>query len=216
MKKIKILIADDHEMMRRGLRSFLTTQPGWIVCGEAADGHEAVQMSKIHRPDIVVMDITMPELNGLDATRQILKALPRTEVLIFTVHETEFLVRNVFEAGARGFVLKSEVGRHLVSAVEALERHQPFVSSCIAAEVLAGYVKSLHNDRIDSGGQITDRESHIVQLLAEGKSNKEVATKLGISVKTAETHRAAIMRKLRFHSVTDLVRYAVRNHLIEP
>lgn len=218
MRGLRILVADDHPVVRQGLRSILEAQPGWEVSAEATTGREAVQKAKQLKPDVVVLDISMPELNGLDAARQILKVAPRTEVLILTMHESEELVREVLDAGARGYVLKSDAGRDLVAAVEALRQHKPYFTSRVSELVLEGYLKG--GPRVEQAGatrsRLTPREREIVQLLAEGKSNKEVAVVLGISVKTAETHRTNIMRKLDLHSLSDLVRYAIRNKIVQP
>lgn len=218
MTAVRILVVDDHEVVRRGLRALLEAEAGWEVSGEAVTGREAVQKTKQLKPDVVVLDIGMPELNGLEATRQILKASPPTEVLILTMHESEQLVREVLDAGARGYVLKSDAGRDLLAAVEALRRHQPFFTSKVAQMVLEGYLKCGSRREHDESARsrLTAREREIVQLLAEGKSNKQVAVALGISVKTAETHRTSIMRKLDLHSISDLVRYAIRNEIVEP
>jgi DNA-binding NarL/FixJ family response regulator len=215
----RILLADDHDIIRTGLKNLLETHAGWEVCGEANTGRQAVEMAKKLRPDVAILDMTMPELNGLDATRQIRKALPRTAVLIFTMHDNENLVREVLSAGALGYVLKSDAARHMVSAVEALIQHKPFFSAKVSETVLEGFLKSRTEEAAatpDKSSRLTPREREIVQLLCEGKSNKEVAGALGISVKTAETHRAAIMRKLELPSLPDLVRYAIRNQIIEP
>jgi DNA-binding NarL/FixJ family response regulator len=217
MSTVRILIADDHEVVRRGLRALLESDPGWQICGEAANGRAAVEKSKELKPDVVVLDIAMPEMNGLEATRQILKALPRTQVLILTVHESEQLVHDVLAAGARGYVLKSDAGRDLLNAVQALSQHRPFFTSRVAEIVLDDYRKHIPPSA-ETGlahSPLSSREREIVQLLAEGRSNKEVATALNISVKTAETHRAHIMAKLNLHSIGELVRYAVRNAIIE-
>ena len=215
MRTIKILIADDHDVMRRGIRQLLETQPGWEVCGEAGNGREAVELVANLKPHVAIVDIGMPEMNGLEAARAIKKVSPRTEVLIFTMHDTEQLVHEVLSAGARGYVLKSDASRHLVNAVEALSEHKPFFTSEVAATILEGYLNAA-GAAVPSVSALTPREREIIQLLAEGKSNKEVADLLGISIKTAETHRAAIMRKLELKSTADLVRYAVRNNIIQP
>jgi len=213
MKPIRILIADDHEIVREGVRALIQRQPDWEVCGEAATGREAVAQAGRLKPDIVVMDIGMPELNGLDATRQIKRVAPKTEVLIFTANETEEIVRNVFKAGARAYLLKSEANKHLVPAIEALCKHRTYFSSKVSELVFAGYLKDdAHVDDLS----LTPRERETVQLVAEGKSSKEIAAIFGISVKTVETHRAAIMRKLDLGSVADLVRYAIREGIIAP
>lgn len=213
---VTILIADDHDVVRRGLRDMLNAHSGWQVCGEASNGREAVKLAVNLKPDVVVLDLSMPELNGLEATRQIRHELPRTEVLIFTMHETEQLIREVLAAGARGYVLKSDAGRHLVTAVESLSHHKPFFTARVSEALLDAYLKSA--SKPDEGSvfrTLTAREREIVQMLAEGKSNKEIAAKLSISVKTVETHRATVMRKLDINSIVELVHYAIRNQLVE-
>jgi DNA-binding NarL/FixJ family response regulator len=213
---VRILVADDHDVVRRGVREELSAHDGWEICGEASNGREAVQMALKLAPDVAVIDLSMPELNGLEATRQIRREMPRTEVLIFTMHETEQLIREVLSAGARGYVLKSDAGRHLTSAVEALSQRRPFFTARVSEALLHAFLNS--NSRPDEGSAfrtLTDREREIVQMLAEGKSNKEIATKLSISVKTVETHRATVMRKLDISSIVELVHYAIRNQLVE-
>ena len=212
MKSLRILLADDHELLRQGLRTLIEIQSGWQVCGEATTGREAVAKARELKPDIVVMDFTMPELNGMEATRQIHAALPRTQVLILTMHESEELVREVLAAGARGYVLKSDAGRVLVDALKALADQKPYFTSKISALVLEGYLNPITREN----PALTPREREIVQLVAEGRSTKELADRLGISPKTAETHRTNIMRKLNVHSVSEVVRYAIRNKLVEP
>jgi DNA-binding NarL/FixJ family response regulator len=217
-KQTRILLADDHELVRRGLRTLLESQPGWEVCGEASNGRTAVEMSRRLLPDIVVMDVSMPELNGFEATRQILAKQPKVEVLALSMHESQQMVKEVLEAGARGYVLKSDAGSDLVAAVEALSRHGYFFSARLGATIknLAQTVAAHSRKRPKVQGALTTREREILQLLAEGCTNKLVASRLGISVKTAETHRARIMRKLKVDSVADVVRYAIRNGLILP
>jgi DNA-binding NarL/FixJ family response regulator len=213
---VNILLADDHDVVRRGLRDMLNAREGWKVCGEASNGRDAVKMALRLKPEVVVMDLSMPELNGLEATRQIRHELPRTEVLIFTMHETEQLIREVLAAGARGYVLKSDAGRHLVTAVEALSHHKPFFTARVSEALLNAYLKSAAKP--DEGSvfrTLTAREREIVQMLAEGRSNKEIASNLSISVKTVETHRATVMRKLDINSIVELVHYAIRNQLVE-
>ena len=214
---IRILVADDHNVVRTGLRALLESKSGWQVCAEASNGREAVDKAGKLKPDVAVLDIAMPLLNGVEATRQIRKLSPKTEILILTMHDSDTLVQEVIEAGARGYVLKDDADRDLISAVDALRQHQTYLSprACDAASrapVPAGMPRP--GDR-STRSRLTPREREIVQLLAEGKSNKEVADLLGISVKTAETHRANIMLKMDFHSITELVRYAVRNKIIQ-
>ena len=211
----RILLADDHEIIREGLRSVLEARKDWEIVGEATNGREAVKKVAELKPDVVVMDISMPELNGLEAVRQIVKQVPRTEVLVLTMHDSEDLVRGVLDAGARGYLLKSDASRQLISAIEALRLHKPYLTPRVNEVVLRGYLGEEPLKGETSGGKLTPREREIVQLLAEGLSSKEVAGTLHISVKTAETHRTNIMRKLDIHSVSELVRYAVRNHIIE-
>jgi DNA-binding NarL/FixJ family response regulator len=214
---VEILLADDHELVRKGLRAVLEQQPGWNVCGEAVNGRRAVELATALQPDVVVMDISMPEMNGLEATRQIRKALPKAEVLILTVHESEQMVGEVLAAGARGYILKADTSRLLVSAIDALSRHQPFFTGTASEVVLGGYFRPGQPVRAESRNppRLTAREREVVQLLAEGRTNKQVAGALGVSVKTVDAHRANIMNKLNFRSVTDLVRYAIRNKIIE-
>jgi DNA-binding NarL/FixJ family response regulator len=212
----RILVADDHEVVRKGLVALLQAQTDWQVCGEAGDGREAVEKAQTLKPDAVILDIGMPSLNGLEATRQILKTNPHARVLILTLHDSDQVVRDVLNAGARGFLLKSDAARDLVAAVEALRRDKTYFTSKVAAMVLEGYLKGGTPAAPPTPGRnrLTPREREIVQLLAEGKSTKEVAVALGLSVKTAETHRSNIMRKLQLHSVSDLVLYAVRNNIV--
>ena len=216
---LRILVADDHDIIRRGLKAVLSSRPGWMVCAEAATGREAVTMAEQHKPDIVVMDISMPELNGLEAARRIRKVLPKTEVVILSLHYSDQLVREIVDAGARAYIMKSDADRDLLIAVEALANHRSFFTSRAAEMLIDGFCKQnrvSEEPRILMRNRLTSREREIVQLLAEGRSSKEVAVTLGISVKTAETHRANIMRKLDMHNVSELVRYAVRNQIIEP
>ncbi len=216
MKTLNILLADDHEVVRRGLRAVLAERPDWAVCGEASTGRQAVELARESRPDVVVMDFTMPELNGLEATRQIREALPDTEVLILTMHEGEGLVREVLAAGARGFVLKSDAGHSLIAAIEALARRESFFTCRISKAGLCDCVHPGESAKASGPNSLTPREREVVQLVAEGRSTKELADHLGITVKTAETHRSNIMRKLGLRSVSEVVRYAIRNHFVEP
>jgi DNA-binding NarL/FixJ family response regulator len=211
---LRILIADDHEVARRGIRALLESHSGWEVCAEAADGREAVNAAGRLKPDLVLLDIGMPSLNGLDATRQILAAEPDTRVLILTMHDSEQVVREVLAAGARGFLLKSDAGRDLVAAVEALQHNRTFFTTKVAQLVLEGYLRPDPDSERPLRSVLTPREREVIQLLAEGKTTKEVATTLNLSVKTAETHRTNLMRKLDLHSVVDLTLYAVRNGIV--
>jgi DNA-binding NarL/FixJ family response regulator len=215
---LRLLLADDHEIVRKGLRALLEAEPGWQVAAEAVDGRDAVEKAQQIKPDIAILDISMPSLNGLDATRQIVKGISETKVLVLTMHDSDPLIQRVLEAGARGYLLKSDAARDLVAAVDALRRNKTFFTPKVAQMVLEGYLdKNPRGNSSPEGSsfRLTDRQREIVQLLAEGKSSKEVASALGLSVKTAETHRANIMRRLDCHSVTALVRYAIRNHIIE-
>ena len=214
MNTLRILIADDHEVARKGIRALVESHPGWEVCGVAADGREAVKAAARLKPDLVLLDIGMPSLNGLDATRQILADSPDTRVLILTMHDSEQVVREVLAAGARGFLLKSDAGRDLVSAVEALQARRTFFTTKVAQLVLEGYLHPGPETEPPYRNVLTPREREVIQLLAEGKTTKEVATTLNLSVKTAETHRTNLMRKLDLHSVVDLTLYAVRNGIV--
>lgn len=214
MAPLRILVADDHQVVRTGLRTLLESKAGWQVCAEAANGREAVEKASELHPDVAVLDIGMPLLNGVEATRQIRKVSPGTEILILTMHDSEHMIQGVMDAGAHGYILKDDADRNLLAAVESLRRHKPYLSSRVSAAAAAGPSGTDGIER--TARRLTPREREIVQLLAEGKSNKEIATYLKISVKTAETHRANIMLKMNFHSVTDLVRYAVKNKIIQP
>jgi len=215
LSAFRILIADDHEVARKGIRSLLEDHAGWEVCGEARDGREAVEYAGKLKPDVLLLDIGMPNLNGLDAARQILATNPEARILILTVHDSEQTVREVLAVGARGFLLKSDAGRELVAAVEALQQRRTFFTSRVAQMMLDGYLRP--QDNSDPSGQcvLTPREREVIQLVAEGKSTKEVAMALSLSVKTAETHRTNLMRKLDLHSVAALTLYAVRNGIVQ-
>ncbi len=216
MCAVNLLIADDHEVVRRGIRALIQEQAGWQIAAEAKDGRDVVTKAAECQPDVAILDITMPSLNGLDAAKQIAKLTPRTKILILTVHDSDQLIPKVLAAGARGYILKTDAGRDLIVAVKALLSNKTFFTPKVAQIVMDGYLRKEPKASGEEFSQITGREREVVQLLAEGKSSKEVADALGISVKTAETHRANIMRKLEMHSVSELVRYAVKNHMIEP
>lgn len=212
---LRILIADDHEIARQGIRSLLEDHPGWEVCAEAKDGREAVALAGSEHPDVLLLDIGMPNLNGLDATRQILGTTPEARILILTVHDSEQVVREVLATGARGFILKSDAGRDLVAAVEALQNQRTFFTPKVAQMMVDGYLRPQHDSEPSGHHVLTPREREVIQLVAEGKTTKEIATALSLSVKTAETHRTNLMRKLDLHSVADLTLYAVRNGIVQ-
>jgi DNA-binding NarL/FixJ family response regulator len=216
--KLKILIADDHEVVRRGLCALLQSHEGWEICGDAKDGREAVEMAKQLKPDVVILDVGMPNLNGLAATRQLLQQNPQQKVIVLTITDSDQVIREALDAGARGFVLKSDAARDLVSAVEALQRNRMFFTPRVNDMVLAGFLDKGYNGSRNEAPKLptlTPREREVIQLLAEGKSSKEVASLLNLSTKTAETHRSNIMRKLDIHSIRDLVVYAVKNDIIQ-
>jgi DNA-binding NarL/FixJ family response regulator len=218
MEALRLLVADDHEIVRTGLRSLLEAQPGWQVTAEASDGREAVEKAKEVKPDVAVLDISMPSLNGLEAARQMLKNDARAKIVIFTALDSDAMIREVLDLGARGYVLKTDASRDLVTAVNAVRSNKTFFTAKVAQMVLDGYLdkKPRKQDVNAPRSRLTPRQREIVQLLAEGKSSKEVAVALGLSVKTAAPHRANIMRRLDCHSVSELVRYAVRNNIIDP
>jgi DNA-binding NarL/FixJ family response regulator len=208
----RILIADDHEVVRSGLRSILEAHPGWDVVAEAADGKEAIKKALETKPDVAVIDYSLPLLSGIEATRQIRKREPGTEVLIFTMHEEEILVRSVLEAGALGYLLKADAKKYLVAAVEALAEHKPFFTARVSQTLLASF---LGKPGAASDHTLSPREESVIKLIAEGHGNKEIGDILSISLKTVESHRAAALRKLKLSSTADLVRYAIRNKLVE-
>jgi DNA-binding NarL/FixJ family response regulator len=214
---LRILVADDHEVVRKGLIAVLAQRPDWQVCAEATDGREAVRLAAKLQPQVAILDLSMPGLNGLEATRQIRREVPQTEILVFSMYEDEQFVHDLLSAGARGYLLKSDVAGQLVTAVETVARHKPYFTSEIAERVVEGFLRVSTTKQVDSeAGVLTGREREIVQLLAESKSNKEIAEVLNISVKTVQTHRATIMRKLGIGSIVDLVHYAIRNRLVAP
>jgi DNA-binding NarL/FixJ family response regulator len=214
-REVRIVIADDHEVVRRGIVSVLESHPGYKVVAEAETGEGAVQTVKEFAPDIAILDLAMPngQVNGLDATIRIAKEMPKVRVLILTMTADKQLVRAILEAGARGYVMKSDAGRELIKAIDALLEDKLFFTQAISEILLDGFLEKPQPMRPEN--LLTKRETEIVSLLARGKSNKEVATDLNISLRTAETHRANIMNKLQLHSVQDLVRYAVKNKLVE-
>jgi DNA-binding NarL/FixJ family response regulator len=211
-KNVRILVADDHDVVRRGVRSLLEIRPGWKVCAEAASGREAIAKTRQLKPDVVVLDANLPDCSGAEVLREIRQSLPETEVLILTMDQSPSLMRELLRAGARGYVFKSDVGSDLVTAVEALSHHRQFFTSEVSQTIYQDYFSG----RADTGGSegLTGRQQEVVRLLAEGKTNKEVASALRISVKTAEKHRSNIMTRLKLKSFSELVRYAVREGII--
>ena len=215
---LRILIADDHQLVRQGLRQLLEAHEDWEVCAEASTGRQAVELALRLCPHIVILDIAMPELNGLEATRRIKQALPDTEVLILTIHDIEHLTRDLLSAGARGYLLKSDPSAQIVAAVEALAEHKPYFTWTVSKMMIDAYLMQSQRSRGEQTPglkYLTDREQEIVRLIAEGRSSKSVSALLGISVKTVDTHRCTIMKKLGISSIPQIVRYAVRNKLIE-
>lgn len=217
MTSLRILIADDHDLMRRGIKEMLQSRAGWEICGEARNGREAASVAGKLKPDVAILDISMPDLNGLEAARRIRKESPNTEILILSLHHSDQLIREIIDAGIKGYILKTDSDRDLMTAVETLANHKPFLTSCAAELMLTNFTNGGVRTKPDQPlrDRLTSREREVVQLLAEGKSSKEVASLLFISIKTAETHRANIMRKLEMHTVSELVRYAVRNQIVE-
>lgn len=217
MKTVRVLVADDHEVVLEGVRALIERQPDLEVCGLATTGREAVDLAGKTRPDVVVLDMTMPELNGLDAIRQIRQALPETEVVVFSAHPSEDIIEEVFEAGAKSYIEKTEASRDLVKAIRSLAEHKPFFTSQASQVLFAKLLVSgarRKPDRLEK--KLTPREREIVRLLAQSSSNKEIAAILGISIRTVETHRATLMHKLGVRSVAGVVRYAIRQHIVEP
>jgi two-component system response regulator NreC len=216
MRRLRILVADDHEVMRTGVRALIEQEPGWQVCGTATNGQEAVEAAKKLKPDVVILDMTMPELDGLEALREIKRALPKTEVVIFSAYHSEEVIEQLFNAGAKSYIQKSDASRHLVAAIKSLAEHKPFFTSEISQVLFSKFLSGSAGKK--QNGQehaVTSRERDVVRLLAGGNSNKEVANSLGISIRTAETHRATLMRKLGLESLAALVRYAIRNNIID-
>jgi|SRR5581483_4297659 len=208
-KKTRILLADDHAVVRQGFRMILAGQPGFEIVGEASNGREAVELAEKLHPDVVVMDVAMPELNGIEATRRIAQTSQRTRVLALSMHKDAVYVREILKAGARGYLLKDAFDRDLVAAVKALARGESYLSPAISDLVLSDYRKHV-TDPVDL---LTSREREVLQMIAEGKTNKEIANALQLSVYTIDAHRGRIMEKLNLHSTPELVRFAVRNGL---
>ena len=208
---IRILIADDHDVVRSGLRQILESQPTWEVVAEASDGKDAILRAIDTKPDVAVLDYSLPLVNGLEVTRQIRARLPKTEVLIFTMHDNETLIQELLKAGARGYLLKSDARRYLIGAIESLAVHKPFFTAKVSEALLDSFLTKPNRE----GSSLTNRERSVVQLIAEGHTNKQIAHILNISLKTVETHRASVMRKLNLSSSAGLVRYAIRNRIVE-
>lgn len=209
---VQILIADDHDVVRKGIRALLEDHKGWNICGEASTGREAVERATLLNPDLVILDVAMPEMNGLEAARQIRRAVPTAKILVLTVHEIDRLAQEFVDAGARGYLLKADTGRMLVDAVNVLLSGGTFFTPGLQARG-----DEVERPRTSSPAikQLTRREREVLQLLAEGKSNKEIGIALKITTKTAETHRARLMAKLGVHSIAELVRYAIRNQIVQ-
>ena len=216
MTPTRLLIADDHALIRSGLRALLGDHDEFQICGEAADGQEAVEMARKLQPDVVILDINMPKVDGLQATREIRQLPEAPEILIISVDESEHLVHSVLEAGARGYVLKSDAPLHIIAAIESLVQSKPFFTGRVSEIVLRGFLKP--GERVDRNtgelSRLSAREREILRLLASGNKGKEVAAQLDISAKTVEAHRANIMRKLNLRSIADLVLYAIRHEII--
>jgi DNA-binding NarL/FixJ family response regulator len=217
-RRLRILVADDHELVRRGIRELLRARRGWTVVGEAMNGREAVEKANRLNPDVAILDISMPDLDGLQATRQIREATPNTQVVVLTMHESDQMVRRVLDAGALGYVLKSDLAAHLVKAVKNVSARKLFLTPRVSDIVLKGFLKTRNQPGLTEHSQVrpTPREVDIIRLLAEGKANKEIAAELGITIRTVETHRARIMLKLGLHSLAELVHYAIRKKIVEP
>jgi DNA-binding NarL/FixJ family response regulator len=217
VKRLRILLADDHELVRRGAREVLNGRPGWRVVGEAANGREAVEKAIELKPDVAIVDLSMPQLDGVEAARQIGEAVPGTKVLVLTMHESDQMVRRALDAGARGFLLKSDLTDSLIKAVKAVADGKRFLAPKVSEIVLDGFLKarSHHQQEDRAGTRTTPRENEIVRLLAEGKVNKEIAVLLGISVRTVETHRSKINLKLGLHSLAELIHYAMRHGIVQ-
>jgi len=212
-ERIRVIFADDHFITREGIRTLLEEEPLCEIVGEASTGREVVEKIAVLEPDVAILDVRMPELNGIEATRQIRTRAPKTQVVVLTMNDSDDTIRNLLRAGALGYVLKSDTARDLVKAVRSVAAGRPFFTSYVARMVLQGFLQPHQNSM--PAAALTPREREVLQLLAEGRSNKEVATALGISVKTAETHRAHLMCALELGSICDLVHYAVRENVIE-
>lgn len=212
-RDIRILIADDHEMIRQGLRRVIERHQSWCVCAEATTGRKAVELAKTSAPNVVILDLDMPELNGLEATRQIKQSVPTAEVLIFSIYDSLDWIHRATEAGARGYLPKTGISKHIEEAIAALAEHNVYFTSSVVRIMLDLFLQHGGSENI---GPLSSREREVVQLLTEGYGSKSTALRLNISQKTVETHRQVIMSKLGIHSLAHLVRYAVRNRIIVP
>jgi DNA-binding NarL/FixJ family response regulator len=210
---VKLLVADDHAIVRRGLQALLEAEAGWQICATAENGQVAVELATQYRPDVAILDYSLPGLNGLEATRHIRRASPGTEVLIYTMHNNEDVIRDVLRAGARGYLLKTEDDAEIVRAVQALLRKKPYFSPQVAETLLDTF---LSGGKVVTSQTLSAREREVIQLVAEGQSNRDIAERWKVSIKTVESHRTAAMRKLNLRSGVELALYAVRNKLIEP
>ena len=214
-KRLRILVADDHELVRRGIRGLLRARRGWTVVGEAMNGREAVEKANRLKPDVARIDISLADLDGLQATRRIREIVPSTKVVVLTMHDSDQMVRRVLDAGALGYVLKSDLATQLVKAVKYVSAGKQFLTPRISDMVLKGFLKT--GNQVDKTGRSqarpTPREIEVIRLLADGKANKEIAVELGITIRTVETHRAKIMLKLGLHSLTELIHYAIRHKI---
>jgi DNA-binding NarL/FixJ family response regulator len=207
----RVMIVDDHDAVRRGVRQLVETRPYYQVVGEASDGRSALEVARETTPDITILDYSLPELNGLDLAHLLRREHPRMEILLYTMHDREEIIVDVLRAGVRAFVLKSDTERHLIAALDALSIHRPYFSGAISETLLERFLES----KPQQGSSLTHREREIVQQIAEGRINKEIAEVLSISIKTVETHRASAMHKLKLRTTADLVRYAIRNNIIQ-
>jgi DNA-binding NarL/FixJ family response regulator len=206
------MIVDDHDLVREGLRAIIKDFPDWTLCAEAVDAESALKLGCETKPDVVIVDVSMPRTSGLDVVVQLKKLLPQTEFLVLTMHDSERIAAQALRSGAKGYVLKSDGADKLIDAISALSRHQPFFSPAVSEGLLKSY---LQPDRADGDEQLTSRERQVVKLVAEGNSNKKIANLLNLSVKTVETHRSALMRKIGAKSSAEIALYAVRNELVQ-
>lgn len=213
MTLVRILLADDHAMLRDGVRMVLEAHPGFEVVGMAGNGVEAVTLARTLQPDVAVLDIAMPELNGLEATRQIRESCPETEVIVMSMHEGEDYLREALRAGAAGFVLKRAAAKDLVGAIQAVRRGESYLDPALTRTLISDYVRKVDYVEADADA-LTERELEVLCLVAEGSTNRQIALKLNISIKTVQSHRANLMDKLDVHDRTELVRYAIRRGLI--